>query len=125
MHYTPVEAIAEHAQPWQNRAERSCFDAIILVANHKSVPVRLLIHRSRGRLAVARARQIAMYLAHVMLGRSLTDIGLAFGRDRTTVSYACGLIEDMRDDRGFDEEICALERQLEDEASASVMAHGL
>lgn len=124
MHYTPAEAIAEHAQPWQNRAERSCVDAIILVANHKNVPVRLLIHRSRGRLAVARARQIAMYLAHVILGRSLTDIGLAFGRDRTTVSHACGLIEDMRDDRSFDEEICVLERQLEDEAPASVMTHG-
>lgn len=125
MHFTPAEAIAGHAKPWHNQAERSCVEAIMLVANHKRVPVRLLIHPSRGRLAVARARQIAMYLAHVMLGRSLTDIGLAFGRDRTTVSYACGLIEDMRDDKSFDEEICVLERQLEAEATAAVIAHGV
>jgi len=54
-----------------------------------------------------------MYLSHVVLGQSLTAVGVAFGRDRTTVSYACALIEDMRDDPGFDDEVTRLERLLE------------
>lgn len=54
-----------------------------------------------------------MYLSHVILGRSLAEIGSAFGRDRTTVSYACALIEDMRDDPVFDEEVSRFERRLE------------
>lgn len=88
-------------------------DVIALVARTRNVPVRLLTHKSRCRAQAARARQIAMYLCHVILGRSLTEIGNAFGRDRTTVSYACALIEDMRDDAVFDQEVQALERRLE------------
>jgi chromosomal replication initiation ATPase DnaA len=48
-----------------------------------------------------------------MLGESLTSVGLAFGRDRTTVSYACNLIEDLRDDPRFEAEVSALERELQ------------
>lgn len=53
-----------------------------------------------------------MYLAHVAKGISLTSIGAAFGRDRTTVSYACNLIEDLRDDTQFDAELDRLEALL-------------
>ena len=91
----------------------ACNEAIDLVAREKNVPVRMLTHRSRCRKRTALARQLAMYLAHVVLGRSLTEIGEAFGRDRTTVSHACARIEDMRDDRAFDEEVSAFERRLE------------
>lgn len=94
-------------------ALRACNDVIVLVANEKNVPVRMLTHRSRCRKQTALARQLAMYLAHVVLRRSLTEIGNAFGRDRTTVSHACALIEDMRDDPAFDEEVSAFERRLE------------
>jgi hypothetical protein len=54
--------------------------------------------RSRTRCVapVARARQAAMYLAHIGLGLNLTSTGLAFGRDRTTVRHACHLVEDAR-----------------------------
>ena len=91
----------------------TCDAVITLVAQQKRVPIRLLMHKSRSRVPVARARQLAMYLSHVVLGRSLLEIGEAFGRDRTTVSYACALIEDMRDDPRFDDEVCGLERKLE------------
>lgn len=74
-------------------------------------------------MATARARQLAMYLAHIVYGRSMKEIGQAFGRDRTTVSYACALIEDMRDDPHFDEEVSALERQLERTASSERRSH--
>ncbi|KKB76742.1 hypothetical protein VW35_16655 [Devosia soli] len=83
-----------------------------MVAREKHVPIRLLVHDSRCRADAARARQLAMYLAHVVKGISLTSIGAAFGRDRTTVSYACGLIEDLRDDARFDAELDRLETEL-------------
>jgi len=96
----------------RHAAPRSCDHVIALVARQKNVPVQVITDRNR-RLPVARARQLAMYLSHVVLGRSLVEIGEVFGRDRTTVSYACALIEDMRDDPRFDDEVTGLERQIE------------
>jgi chromosomal replication initiation ATPase DnaA len=64
---------------------------------------------SRGRARVALARQVAMYLAHVSCGLTLTDTGKLFGRDRTTVAHACGVIEDRRDDPLFDRALDLLE----------------
>ncbi len=64
---------------------------------------------TRGRANVALARQVAMYLAHVACGLTLTDTGRLFGRDRTTVAHACGVIEDRRDDPLFDRALDLLE----------------
>jgi len=101
--------------PDRQEARREAFglsDVLAVVAREKHVPIRLLVHTSRCRADAARARQLAMYLAHVVKGISLTSIGTAFGRDRTTVSYACGLIEDLRDDARFDAELDRLESEL-------------
>lgn len=113
MHSIPIATTAPVFHPVEGLLHGACDVAIALVAREKNVPIRLLRHRSRCRADAARARQLAMYLSHVILGRSLTEIGDAFGRDRTTVSYACALIEDLRDDRAFDEEVLALEQRLE------------
>lgn len=67
---------------------------------------------TRGRAHVARARQVGMYLAHVACGLSLTDVGRVFERDRTTVSHACGVVEDERDDPTFDRVLELLERAV-------------
>lgn len=67
---------------------------------------------SRGRANVALARQTAMYLAHVACELNLTEVGLLFDRDLTTVSHACGLIEDRRDNRVFDHVLDLLERAV-------------
>ena len=64
----------------------------------------------RSSLGVSRVRQVAMYVAHVVLRLSMNDIGRAFGRDRTTVLYACHLVEDLRDDTDFDRIITMTER---------------
>jgi hypothetical protein len=64
---------------------------------------------TRGRARVALARQVAMYLAHVGCGLSLTETGRLFERDRTTVAHACGVIEDRRDDPIFDRVLDLLE----------------
>ncbi|MBN9335034.1 helix-turn-helix domain-containing protein [Devosia sp.] len=93
-------------------ADGGLADVLALVSREKNIPIRLLVHISRCRADTARARQLAMYLAHVAKGISLTSIGSAFGRDRTTVSYACNLIEDLRDDPAFDAELDRLESML-------------
>lgn len=59
---------------------------------------------------VTRVRQIAMYVTHVALGVSMQEVARGFARERTTVRYACQLIEDMRDDVDFDRAIITTER---------------
>jgi hypothetical protein len=69
--------------------------------------------RSRDRAAsVALARQTAMYLAHVTFGLSFSEVGQLFGRDRTTVAYACRVVEDLRDDPVTDKALTILEAML-------------
>ncbi|MEO8683861.1 MAG: helix-turn-helix domain-containing protein [Devosia sp.] len=105
--------IASGSSRRRDERDAQCDTVIALIAQEKNVPVRLLVHRSRCRNGTARARQLAMYLCHVAVGRSLQAVGEVFGRDRTTVSYACALIEDMRDDTAFDAAVAALERRIE------------
>lgn len=61
-----------------------------------------LLGPSRGLSHVAHARQVAMYLARVDGNMQLTEIGRAFGRDRTTVRHACSIVEDRRDNPDYD-----------------------
>lgn len=68
--------------------------------------------RTRGRARVAEARQVLMYLVHVVLGVSLTDIGRLYNRDRTTAAHACTKMEDRRDDPAFDEVVLSLETAM-------------
>jgi chromosomal replication initiation ATPase DnaA len=105
-------------------ARPSCDQVIALVAREKNVSEQAITSRRRNLLPIARARQLAMYLSHVVLGHTLADIGEVFGRDRTTVSYACALIEDMRDDPQFDDEVSGLEQQIEAGLAAKAATHG-
>jgi chromosomal replication initiation ATPase DnaA len=84
-----------------------------LVAAALGIGVSELRGRSRGRAAVAFARQTAMYLAHVHFGISLSQVGRTFGRDRTTVAHACARVEDRRDDPRFEHMLRYLERALD------------
>jgi len=85
------------------------------------VPAMALRSRTRGKARVAMARQVAMYLAHVAYGQSLTEVGALFDRDRTTVAHACGVIEDRRDDPDFDRSMDELEAALHRFAAASIV----
>lgn len=58
------------------------------------------------------ARQVAMYLVHVIGGLSLSEVGQLFARDRTTVAHACALVEDLRDDPMLDRCLAILELAL-------------
>ncbi len=94
---------------------RSVREAVAMVYR---VEKDLLGRPTRGRSRVAFARQVAMYLAHVTFGLTLTTVGRAFGRDRTTVSHACALVEDARDNPEFDRTLEVLEAIARHLASA-------
>lgn len=77
-----------------------------------AVPIDKLRTGSRGTAPIAFARQSAMYLAHVVMGLSYSDIGRTFGRDRTTAAHACRLVEERREDPRVDATLGALEQAL-------------
>ena len=71
-----------------------------------------LLAPSRSLRHIAWARQVAMYLAHTLPpGRSYTEVGRLFGRDRTTVRHACQVVEDLRGEGDdLDTELTEIER---------------
>ncbi len=73
------------------------------------------MHSARRARAVARPRQVAMYLAKQLTSRSLPEIGRKFGgRDHTTVMHAVKKIDELRQsDAGFSEDVDLLRRMLE------------
>lgn len=75
------------------------------------VGIRVQLRGDRRR-TLCHVRQIAMYVCHVALQIPQYEIGLAFGRDRTTVGHACNVIEDRRDDPAFDDFVSAVERMV-------------
>lgn len=70
---------------------------------------------SRRSRAIARPRQIAMYLAKNLTQKSLADIGKKFGgKDHTTVMHAIKKIEQLiTEDKDFAEDIKLLTRVIE------------
>ncbi|MEG8039293.1 chromosomal replication initiator protein DnaA [Sphingomonas sp. LR60] len=85
-----------------------------LVCEHFELKPLDLLSARRAR-AVARPRQIAMYLAKRLTTRSLPEIGRKFGgRDHSTVIHAVRRIEALRDsDREVDQAVHMLLGQLE------------
>jgi chromosomal replication initiator protein len=73
------------------------------------------MHSARRARAVARPRQVAMYLCKQLTPRSLPEIGRKFGgRDHTTVMHAVRKVEELQtEDRALAEDIELLRRMLE------------
>jgi chromosomal replication initiator protein len=84
------------------------------VAEHWNIRLTDMSSARRAR-AVARPRQVAMYLAKQLTSRSLPEIGRKFGnRDHTTVMHAVARINDlMGRDAAFAEDVELLRRVLE------------
>ena len=93
-----------------DRAVEWCDGLVDIAAALFNVSGKELRRPGRSTLDITRVRQIAMYVGHVVLRLNMTDVGRGFGRDRTTVLYACHLIEDMRDDADFDRIVATMER---------------
>jgi len=103
------------AEALRANARRITIDEIqkVCAAHYRIDQSEMRSHR-RAR-AVARPRQVAMYLAKKLTPRSLPEIGRIFGgRDHSTVIHAVKTIEAMRlDNPEMDADIRALQRQLE------------
>jgi chromosomal replication initiator protein len=84
------------------------------VAEHYNIRLADM-HSARRARAVARPRQVAMYLAKQLTARSLPEIGRKFGgRDHTTVMHAVKKVEELRtSDQSFAEDVELLRRMLE------------
>jgi chromosomal replication initiation ATPase DnaA len=93
-------AFSDVANQQQHRQARLALD--LAMTSVFGIESGALWHGTRGAKETAFARQIAMYLAHVSCGMTLTDVGVMFGRDRTTVSYGCLKVEYRRDDPVLD-----------------------
>lgn len=76
-----------------------------------------VLEQKRGTADTAYARQIAMYAVYVGFGISLARVANAFGRDRSTVAYACHQIEDRRDDPSLDDWLDVLDGVLKQAAT--------
>lgn len=72
------------------------------------------MHSSRRSIAIARPRQIAMYLAKTLTPKSYPEIGKKFGgKDHTTVIHAVKKVEKLREtDKEFAEDIELLSKIL-------------
>ncbi len=84
------------------------------VAEHWNIRLTDMSSARRAR-AVARPRQVAMYLAKQLTSRSLPEIGRRFGnRDHTTVMHAVSRVTELIErDASFAEDVELLRRMLE------------
>lgn len=78
----------------------------------RDVPLYDLLDGQRGLAEVCEARQLAMYLVHVILSRPQHIVGRLFGRRRSTVYHACHVIEDLREGPSIEDEIERIERRF-------------
>jgi len=84
------------------------------VSEHYNMRLADMVGPKRHR-AIARPRQIAMYLSKMLTTRSLPEIGRRFGgRDHTTVMHAVKRIDELRlTDLQIDEDLELLRRMLD------------
>lgn len=82
---------SSNSRPTVDKIQRAC-------AKEFNISIDEILSKRRAR-AIARPRQVAMYLSKMLTTRSLPDIGRRFGgRDHTTVIHAVKRIEALRAD---------------------------
>ncbi len=92
--------------------KRVALEATLVTAEAFGLPSSQIMSNTREKATIVMARQLAMYLAHVVGQMSLGQVSSEFGRDRTTVGYSCRAIEDRRDSPMFDRQIDEMEAAL-------------
>lgn len=109
-HWADANFAISRRGPRSEYVVEACERMIDIAAAIFEVSGRELREPGRSTSPVARVRQIAMYVAHVVLELTMKEVGLGFARDRTTVMYACHLIEDLREDIEFDRIVATAEK---------------
>jgi len=95
--FPPVRPARARRARSASRAVADCMFIQHVIASAHRVDIAKLRAPTRQCAPVAFARQVAMYLAHISRGLTLTEVGRCFERDRTTVAHACRMVEDHRD----------------------------
>lgn len=94
------------------RRDALAYALVERVARLRRVSLRELLQGKRGSENAALTRQVAMYLVHVLLSRPQDAVALLFDRERSTVSHACAVIEQLRDtDVALDADIGRIEAE--------------
>lgn len=110
--FGPPYMTAEIAVPEQ-KIQRPAFDAIKKAVCKKYKITRLELESNRQSGAVARPRQVVMYLAKTMTLNSFPEIGRLLHRDHTTVLHGHHKIESLRPtDTNLDRLLKELEAEL-------------
>lgn len=86
-----------------------------------SVPENQILSHKKGTSDISFGRQIAMYLMHCIFGSTKTRIGEVFGRHFSTVSHACNVIEEQRDDPVLDSKLISMENRLRQMTHAQLL----
>ena len=84
------------------------------ISHVMGVPLNELCATTRRRPQAAFARQVAMYLCHIVFEIGISEAARAFGRDPSTVTHALRRIEEMREDAEFDNTLTTIEALLTD-----------
>jgi chromosomal replication initiation ATPase DnaA len=105
------------------RSDPEVFLLTQLVAQERGVSMTKLLRRSRGSGRAASARQLAIYLSHVLLERPQDVVAYLFSRDRSTVVHSVNAVEDRRDNAKLETEIVRLEARLRECQTAPEMKH--
>lgn len=95
------------------RVDPEVFELTQTIARERGVALTKLLRRTRGSGQAASARQLAIYLAHTLLGRPQDVVAELFDRDRSTIAHAVQALEDLRDRETLEEEIARIEEQLQ------------
>jgi hypothetical protein len=93
-------------------AEQAGLLVVRLVSTLEKTDAVAMRKSSRGKAEICLARQMAMYLMHTVFSCSYHHVATFFKRDRTTISHACKLVEDLRDNEEFDKRLEAMENLL-------------
>lgn len=83
------------------------------VARHYQVTIAQIVRRGRADPAVMRARQVAHALSVQLGRRSLSEVGLVYDRDATTIHYSQTLIrEQLLSDPELRDEVASIRASL-------------
>ena len=104
--------MATGSQPQFSTAGPRALVVQMAVAEVTGVELARICGATRGDRKAALARQMAMYLCHLVFRMNRAEVGHAFGRDRKTVCHALQRIEELREDFEFDRSLGWLESSL-------------
>lgn len=105
------------------RTDPEVFVLTQIIAQERGVAMSKMLRFSRGSGRAASARQLAIYLSHILLERPQDVVGHLFSRDRSTVVHSVNAIEDRRDDPKLEAEIARIEARLREVFPAPEVKH--